>query len=102
MDRIKNPFTPGAGYLPPQLAGRNQVIEDGEVVAMRTKLQRVERGLVRNGQHSQIGDMAFMMRQAAGKIEEVRLRRRSVSQAGCLFQGTSPCRWGRRISRSQP
>ena len=46
MDRIKNPFTPGAGYLPPQLAGRNQVIEDGEVVAMRTKLQRAERGLM--------------------------------------------------------
>ena len=46
MDRIKNPFTPGAGYLPPQLAGRNQVIEDGEVVALRTKLQRAERGLM--------------------------------------------------------
>ena len=46
MDRIKNPFTPGAGYLPPQLAGRNRVIEDGEVVAMRTKLQRAERGLM--------------------------------------------------------
>ena len=46
MDRFKNPFTPGAGYLPPQLAGRNQVIEDGEVVAMRTKLQRAERGLM--------------------------------------------------------
>ena len=46
MDRFKNPFTPGAGYLPPQLAGRNEVIEDGEVVAMRTKLQRAERGLM--------------------------------------------------------
>ena len=46
MDRIKNPFTPGAGYLPPELAGRNQVIEDGQVVAMRTKLQRAERGLM--------------------------------------------------------
>lgn len=46
MDRIKNPFTPGAGYLPPELAGRKQIIEDGEVVAMRTKLQRAERGLM--------------------------------------------------------
>ena len=46
MDRIKNPFTPGAGYLPPELAGRNQIIEDGQVVAMRTKLQRAERGLM--------------------------------------------------------
>lgn len=46
MDRIRNPFTPGAGYLPPELAGRNQVIEDGQVVALRTKLHRAERGLM--------------------------------------------------------
>lgn len=46
MDRIKNPFTPGAGYLPPELAGRNKIIEDGHVVAIRTKLQRAERGLM--------------------------------------------------------
>ena len=50
MDRIKNPFTPGAGYWPPELAGRNQVIDDGNVVAMRTKLQRAERGLMLIGQ----------------------------------------------------
>ena len=50
MDRIRNPFTPGAGYLPPELAGRNQIIEDGHVVAMRTKLQRAERGLLLVGQ----------------------------------------------------
>ena len=50
MDRLKNPFTPGAGYLPPELAGRNQVIEDGQIVAMRTKLQRAERGLMLIGQ----------------------------------------------------
>jgi len=50
MDRIRNPFTPGAGYLPPELAGRNQIIDDGNVVAMRTKLQRAERGLMLIGQ----------------------------------------------------
>ena len=50
MDRIKNPFTPGAGYLPPELAGRNQIIDDGNVVAMRTKIQRAERGLMLIGQ----------------------------------------------------
>ena len=47
---MRNPFTPGAGYLPPELAGRNQVIEDGQVVAMRAKLQRAERGLMLIGQ----------------------------------------------------
>lgn len=46
MDRLRNPFTPGAGYQPPELAGRNQVLEDGYVVAMRTKACRAERGLM--------------------------------------------------------
>ena len=40
MDRIRNSFTPGAGYLLPELSGRNQVIEDGQVVALRTKRAR--------------------------------------------------------------
>ncbi|MBQ0033102.1 MAG: AAA family ATPase, partial [bacterium] len=46
MNKIDNPFTPGAGFLPPELAGREQVIEDGRVVAARTRLLRAERGLM--------------------------------------------------------
>ena len=46
MNKLSNPFTPGAGFLPPELAGREQVIEDGRVVAARTKLLRAERGLM--------------------------------------------------------
>ena len=44
MDKISNPFTPGAGYIPPSLVGRDRIIEDGKVLAMRTKLLRAERG----------------------------------------------------------
>lgn len=46
MNKMDNPFTPGAGFLPPELAGREQVIEDGRVVAARTKRLKAERGLM--------------------------------------------------------
>lgn len=46
MDKISNPFTPGAGFMPPELAGRKDVLDEGELVAKRTKLLRAERGLM--------------------------------------------------------
>lgn len=46
MNKLDNPFTPRAGFLPPELAGREQVIEDGRVVAARAKLRKAERGLM--------------------------------------------------------
>lgn len=46
MDRMKNPFTPGAGALPPELAGRASAIEDGRILAGRTKNCRYEKSLM--------------------------------------------------------
>lgn len=46
MNRIDNPFTPGAGYLPPALVGRDSIIEDGKILAIRTKMRKAERGLM--------------------------------------------------------
>ena len=46
MDRLRNPFTPGAGALPPELAGRTGVIEDGRVLAGRSLLGRYEKSLL--------------------------------------------------------
>ncbi|MEA2003039.1 MAG: ATP-binding protein [Actinomycetota bacterium] len=40
MDPLKNPYAPGAGVRPPQLAGR-----DGDLDAFRVVLERVGRGL---------------------------------------------------------
>ena len=31
MDRIKNPFSPGAGSPPPELAGREGILEQARV-----------------------------------------------------------------------
>lgn len=46
MDRMKNPFTPGAGALPPELAGRGEAIEDGRVLAGRVLNGRYEKSLM--------------------------------------------------------
>lgn len=46
MDKINNPFTPGAGFMPPELAGRQAVLEEGLLIARRTKLLRAERGMM--------------------------------------------------------
>lgn len=40
MDPIENPYTPGAGTPPPQLAGRDELIERIQVT-----LQRIQRGM---------------------------------------------------------
>lgn len=49
MNRLNNPFTPGAGALPPELAGRAGVIEDGRILAGRTLLHRYEKSLLLTG-----------------------------------------------------
>src|SRR5215212_3960658 len=40
MDRRRNPFAPGAGTRPPELAGREQIIEDATVALARVKTGR--------------------------------------------------------------
>ena len=51
MNKLNNPFTPGAGFLPPELAGREKIIENGQILAERTLLQRAERGMMLIGPH---------------------------------------------------
>ena len=40
MDRIANPYAPGAGNPPAELAGRDALLEDARVMLARTKLGR--------------------------------------------------------------
>ncbi len=40
MDPVYNPYSPGAGTQPPELAGRQQVREDVDVALQRTRLGR--------------------------------------------------------------
>lgn len=36
MDPVRNPFAPGAGSQPPELAGRDQIVDDARVALLRT------------------------------------------------------------------
>ncbi|MGB0506791.1 MAG: AAA family ATPase [Pikeienuella sp.] len=40
MDPVRNPFAPGAGSQPPELAGRDEIIDDAITALKRTKIGR--------------------------------------------------------------
>ncbi len=49
MDPIRNPYAPGAGQRPPELAGRDEQLEAFEVVLARVARGRPERSVVLTG-----------------------------------------------------
>ena len=49
MDPIKNPFAPGAGSPPPELVGRDGILEDARVLLGRVKAKRPEKSLLLTG-----------------------------------------------------
>ena len=49
MDKISNPFSPGAGSPPPELAGRNALLEQATVLLGRVKAKRPEKSLLLTG-----------------------------------------------------
>ncbi|MDR3492775.1 MAG: ATP-binding protein [Gammaproteobacteria bacterium] len=46
MDRARNPFSPGAGTPPPELAGRSGILEDAMVALKRVKNGRAEKSMI--------------------------------------------------------
>lgn len=46
MDPIRNPFAPGAGTQPPELAGRDQIIEDARIAVARAVVGRPARSQI--------------------------------------------------------
>ena len=44
MDKINNPFTPGAGFMPPELAGRQSAIS-------MTRRSLIRKGMIYAPQH---------------------------------------------------
>ncbi len=49
MDNALNPFTPGAGTLPPEMAGRADVIEMARTLFVRTLNRKAEKSMMLNG-----------------------------------------------------
>jgi len=46
MDRIRNPYAPGAGSPPPELAGRETLMEEATVILGRTKAGRATQSMI--------------------------------------------------------
>ncbi|MGZ4533228.1 MAG: ATP-binding protein, partial [Mycobacteriaceae bacterium] len=49
MDPVRNPFAPGAGQRPPELAGRDRELQAFDVLLERVSRGRPERSLVLTG-----------------------------------------------------
>ncbi len=49
MDPIKNPFAPGAGSPPPELVGRDPVLEQARILLGRIKQKKSEKSLLLTG-----------------------------------------------------
>jgi hypothetical protein len=49
MDKIRNPFSPGAGSPPPELAGRGVILEQARVLFGRVQARRPEKSLLLTG-----------------------------------------------------
>ena len=49
MDKIRNPFSPGAGSPPPELAGREGILELAQVLFGRVLAKRPEKSLLLTG-----------------------------------------------------
>jgi hypothetical protein len=86
VDPIRNPFAPGAGQRPPELAGRERELKAFEVVLERVARGRPERSLMLTGLRGvgktvllgELRSMAIKHGWGAGKIEarpDIELRR---------------------------
>jgi hypothetical protein len=77
MDPVRNPFAPGAGQRPPELAGREREIQAFDVVLQRVARGRPERSLVLTGLRGvgktvllgELRSMAVRQGWGAGKVE---------------------------------
>ena len=49
MDPIKNPFSPGAGSPPPELVGRDPILDQARILLGRVRLKRAEKSLLLTG-----------------------------------------------------
>src|SRR6476469_7655910 len=49
MDPLKNPFSPGAGSPPPEMVGRDPVLEQARILLGRTRLKRPEKSMLLTG-----------------------------------------------------
>ena len=65
MDPVRNPFAPGAGSRPPELAGRESILHDAQVAVQRALLGKPSRSQMLLGLRG-VGKTVLL-----NKIEEI-------------------------------
>lgn len=68
MDRLQNPFSPGAGSPPPELAGRDDLLSDASITLGRIRAGRYERSLILVGLRG-VGKTVLLNRMRSMAVE---------------------------------
>ena len=69
MDPVRNPFAPGAGSQPPELAGRDDIVSDADIALQRVLLGRHDKSQILLGLRG-VGKTVLL-----SKIEEIAIER---------------------------
>ena len=99
MDPVRNPYAPGAGQRPPELAGRDRELEVFEVVLERVARARPERSLVLTGLRG-VGKTVLLNTLRSQAIG--RLSRPAVSNDAPGATNMTPLRDRRTMTTSRP
>ena len=73
MDPVRNPYAPGAGQRPPELAGREKQLTAFGVVLERIARGRPERSVVLTGLRG-VGKTVLLMKRYGLIISRIKLR----------------------------
>jgi len=81
MDKLRNPFSPGAGTPPPELAGRDDILQQALVTLARIKLGRAEKsillvGLRGTGKTVLLRQIAMFAKNESGRLERLKQLRK--------------------------
>lgn len=82
MDPMQNPFSPGAGSPPPELAGRAPLLEQARITLGRVKAGRPERSFLLVGLRG-VGKTVLL-----NKIRELAVDRRARRGIACPASGS--------------
>lgn len=69
MDRLKNPFAPGAGTPPPELVGRDKIFEDAAVTFGRIKIRKAAKSFLLVGLRG-VGKTVLLNRLKSMSVEK--------------------------------
>lgn len=95
MDRIRNPFSPGAGSPPPELAGRDRILEEARVLLGRVKARKPEKSLLLTGLRG-VGKTVLLnemerMAVGAGYLQSCSRRTTASRYRSCSFRTCAGC-----------